>query len=234
MSLISLTKIALEVKAEIWLQISVPDNFLELVCPQYQQQLKQQFVEKELKSSSYSSTDLELVWQESWQKQLEISALKTGYKGFKIGESLLVNHQGELHLIKVIKIEINEAKPLLMQWQASGQIQSYNLYELRQLKVSKLRPLVHLSPNVVYQISEDQSYFQAWFGFKSKKLASSWLRPIRREIGSLSHLKSAASSELIRTGKKYEYSVEKFKHKSLKKRLAVLNNLAQLDLERLP
>jgi len=230
LSLLPLSKIELKIIARVWLDISTPSNFLELVSPQYQESLKQQFIEEKLIFKSYNLENLTEIWELVWQEQINLSALKDGYKGFKLSDNLVYNQE----IGTVINLNLNSPKPFMIQWQLSNQIIAYNLYELRQLKVSKILPLIRLSSHVVYQISEDQSLFKVWIGFKSKKLASLWLRQIKQQIGKLSQLIFCHSPELIHTGKKYEYLVEDFKHKTISKRLEILIKIAETNLDQFP
>jgi hypothetical protein len=108
------------------------------------------------------------------------------------------------------------------------------LTELKGLGIARIEPLVKLSPNVAYQISEDGSYFTAWIGFRTKALAKAWLIPVKKLVGHLSNLIDCQISELQHTGYKYEYAVECPRHKTLNKRLEALAKVAELDLERTP
>jgi hypothetical protein len=108
------------------------------------------------------------------------------------------------------------------------------LTELKGLGIARIEPIVKLSPNVAYQISEDGSYFTAWIGFRTKALAKAWLIPVKKLVGHLSNLIDCQISELQHTGYKYEYAVECPRHKTLNKRLEALAKVAELDLERTP
>ncbi|MEZ2339536.1 hypothetical protein [Microcoleus sp.] len=88
--------------------------------------------------------------------------------------------------------------------------------------------------NVAYQVSEDGSYFKAWLGFRTKALAKAWLIVIKKLVGRLSYLIDCQIPELQHTGSKYEYVVETPRHKTLKKRLEALREVAELDLEKMP
>lgn len=133
----------------------------------------------------------------------------------------------------VITLNVENPRPFQIQWN-SGELQSYSLTELKGLSIARIEPLVKLSPNVAYQISEDGSYFRAWIGFRTKALAKAWLIPVKKLVGNLSNLIDCQISELQHTGSKYEYAVECPRHKTLNKRLEALAKVAELDLERMP
>jgi hypothetical protein len=84
-------------------------------------------------------------------------------------------------------LNVEEPRPFHIQWN-SGELLSYSLTELKGLGIARIKPLVKLSPNVAYQISEDGSYFTAWIGFRTKALAKAWLIPVKKLVGHLSNL----------------------------------------------
>jgi hypothetical protein len=134
---------------------------------------------------------------------------------------------------RVQHLNVEEPRPFHIQWN-SGELLSYSLTELKSLGITHIPTLIKLSPNVAYQVSEDGSYFKAWIGFRTKALAKIWLIPIKKLVGRLSYLIDCQSPELQHTGSKYEYVVEIPRHKTLKKRLEALLEVAELDLEKMP
>jgi hypothetical protein len=134
---------------------------------------------------------------------------------------------------RVQHLNVEEPRPFHIQWN-SGELLSYSLTELKSLGITHIPTLIKLSPNVAYQVSEDGSYFKAWIGFRTKALAKIWLIPIKKLVGRLSYLIDCQSPELQHTGSKYEYVVEIPRHKTLKKRLEALWEVAELDLEKMP
>ncbi len=110
--------------------------------------------------------------------------------------------------------------------------------------------LVKLSDRVVYEINSDyasasqtkrdkyptdRELLKAYIGFRTKKLAKAWLKPLKQIVGKLSNLKDCRREEerhLLE--KKWQYSVEKFRHKKISRRLQDLEIIARIDLEKLP
>jgi hypothetical protein len=134
----------------------------------------------------------------------------------------------------VQRLNVEEPRPFHIHWN-SGEILSYSLTELKGLGIARIEPLVKLSPNVAYQISEDGFYFRAWIGFRTKALAKAWLIPVKKLVGNLSNLIDCQIPDIQHTGSKYEYAVECPRHKTLKKRLESLAKVAELvELERMP
>ena len=229
-SYLSVTDIT--IRAKTHLALEVPDNFLEFAMPIQKQQLKEKLAQQ-LSEESYELLDLDIAWEEAWKQQLENLAKKQGFYGFREGNCVLQHREGVQRMGTVQRLNVEEPRPFHIHWN-SGEILSYSLTELKCLGIARIEPIVKLSPNVAYQISEDGSYFTAWIGFRSKALAKAWLIPVKKLVGHLSNLIDCQISELQHTGYKYEYAVECPRHKTLNKRLEALGKVAELDLEKMP
>ncbi|MEG4070992.1 hypothetical protein QUA42_27350 [Microcoleus sp. Pol11C2] len=228
----SLSVADLKIRAKTYLALEVPDNFLEFVIPVQKQQLKEK-IAQQLSEENYELLDFDIAWEEAWKQQLENLTKKQGFYGFREGYCILQHREGVQRMGTVITLNVENPRPFQIQWN-SGELQSYSLTELKGLSIARIEPLVKLSPNVAYQISEDGSYFRAWIGFRTKALAKAWLIPVKKLVGNLSNLIDCQISELQHTGSKYEYAVECPRHKTLNKRLEALAKVAELDLERTP
>jgi hypothetical protein len=222
----------LRIRAKTHLALEVPDNFLEFVIPVQKQQLKEKLA-RQLSEENYELLDFDIAWEEAWKQQLENLTKKQGFYGFREGDCILQHREGVQRMGRVQHLNVEEPRPFQIQWN-SGELQSYSLRELKGLGIARIEPIVKLSPNVAYQISEDGSYFTAWIGFRTKALAKAWLIPVKKLVGHLSNLIDCQISELQHTGYKYEYAVECPRHKTLNKRLEALAKVAELDLERTP
>jgi hypothetical protein len=229
-SYLSVTDI--RIRAKTHLALEVPDNFLEFAMPIYKQQLKEK-ITQQLSEENYQLLDFDIAWEEAWKQQLENLTKKQGFYGFREGDCILQHREGVQRMGRVQHLNVEEPRPFHIQWN-SGELLSYSLTELKGLGIARIEPLVKLSPNVAYQISEDGSYFTAWIGFRTKALAKAWLIPVKKLVGNLSNLIDCQISELQYTGYKYEYAVECPRHKTLNKRLEALGKVAELDLEKMP
>ena len=222
----------LRIRAKTHLALEVSDNFLEFAMPLQKQQLKEKLA-RQLSEENYELLDFDIAWEEAWKQQLENLAKKQGFYGFREGDGILQHREGVQRMGRVQHLNVEEPRPFQIQWN-SGELLSYSLTELKGLGIARIEPLVKLSPNVAYQISEDGSYFTAWIGFRTKALAKAWLIPVKKLVGHLSNLIDCQISELQHTGYKYEYAVECPRHKTLNKRLEALGKVAELDLEKMP
>ncbi|MEG4202788.1 hypothetical protein QUA20_02490 [Microcoleus sp. Pol7_A1] len=222
----------LKIRAKTHLFFEVPDNLLEIVLPIQKQQIKEKLT-KQLSTESYHILDFDIAWEEAWQYCLKHLAKKHGWSGFREGDCLEQRRNQVEQRGIVISLNIQALRPFQIQWD-SGEIQSYSLTELKSLGITHIPTLIKLSPNVAYQVSEDGSYFKAWLGFRTKALAKAWLIVIKKLVGRLSYLIDCQIPELQHTGSKYEYVVETPRHKTLKKRLEALREVAELDLEKMP
>jgi hypothetical protein len=200
--------------------------------PIQKQQLKEKLA-RQLNEETYELLDFDIAWEEAWKQQLENLAKKQGFYGFREKDCILQYRKGVQRMGTVQRLNVEEPRPFQIQWN-NGEIQSYSLTELKGLGIARIEPLVKLSPNVAYLLSEDGSYFTAWIGFRTKALAKAWLIPVKKLVGHLSNLIDCQISEFQHTGAKYEYAVKCPRHKTLNKRLEALRKVAELDLERMP
>src|SRR4028119_2193237 len=210
----------LRIRAKTHLALEVPDNFLEFAMPLQKQQLKEKLA-RQLSEENYELLDFDIAWEEAWKQQLENLTKKQGFYGFREGDCILQHREGVQRMGRVQHLNVEEPRPFYIQWN-SGELLSYSLTELKGLGIARIEPLVKLSPNVAYQISEDGSYLQAWIGFRTKALAKAWLIPVKKLVGNLSNLIDCQIPDIQHTGSKYEYAVECPRHKTLKKRLETL------------
>ena len=222
----------LRIRAKTYLALEVTDNFLKFVIPVQKQQLKEK-IAQQLSEENYEILDFDIAWEEAWMQQLENLAKKQGFYGFREGDCILQHREGFQRMGKVQRLNVEEPRPFQILWN-SGEIQCYSLRELKTLGIARIEPIVKLSPNVAYQISEDGSYFTAWIGFRTKALAKAWLIPVKKLVGNLSNLIECQIYELQHTGSKYEYAVECPRQKTLNKRFEALEKVIKLDLERMP
>jgi hypothetical protein len=183
-SYLSVTDIRIIAKTHLALE--VPDHFLEFVIPVQKQQLKEK-IAQELSEENYQLLDFDIAWEEAWKQQLENLTKKQGFYGFREGDCILQQREGVQRMGRVQHLNVEEPRPFHIQWN-SGELLSYSLTELKGLGIARIEPLVKLSPNVAYQISEDGSYFTAWIGFRTKALAKAWLIPVKKLVGQLEQL----------------------------------------------
>jgi hypothetical protein len=120
-----------------------------------------------------------------------------------------------------------------LEWD-DGKRSCFSVLEMKALSISPV-DIVYLSDNIVYEISGDRSYLKAYIGFRTKKLAKAWLKIIKKIVGRLSNLKDyrAVKSNYL-SESKWQYQVEQFRYKSMKRRLQSLETVSQLNLEKMP
>ncbi|WP_013334874.1 hypothetical protein [Gloeothece verrucosa] len=227
-----------DLKARIaWeLRLLTPDNFLEQLKaqfqnPNYQQKFKSSVKQsKSLENQDYSDEEFERLWEEVWQANIKDAKRFNSFQGFKIDDRLVQTLEDtQLRKGKIIDFDLaaEASKPLVVQWQDSTVVH-YNLYDLISQGISRWAQ-VDLSAQVVYQMSESKKFFRVFIGFKSQKAAKTWLPELKSKLGRLSHLVELPETEKP-TPHKYHYQVEKFKYKTEKKILEVLNEIAQQKL----
>ncbi|MEQ8387048.1 MAG: hypothetical protein RH949_32295 [Coleofasciculus sp. A1-SPW-01] len=225
----SLSPSDLRIRCKLWLSLSAAINLLEIVYinPDYQDELKLRLIDKLNQSEwgkEYTICDLNAAWGQAWQQHLDQLMNSQGLYGLKPGD--LVIKEGWKSPGTVVSVNFNFSKSFTIQ--CHDTTKSYNRGELSKVET------VSLSANVVYQLAEDKGYFQVGIGFRTKALAKAWLKPIKRLVGRLSNLQRIDCPDYGLTGKKWEYSVERPRHKTLSKRLEYLNKVADLNLEELP
>jgi hypothetical protein len=228
-----LSLIDLKIKAEIWLSLYAPSQFLEIITSAWQQQLKQQFSSQ--LEQRYCQEDLDIAWELSWSSFLDRRVMEEGLYGLKKGSRVLRKIEPNIELFGIVRsIQIDSLRPFQIAWE-NGTSFNYNFLELQSLKITRLCPLTQLSPNVTYQINDDGSYFKAYIAFRSKALANAWLKPIKAIVGRLGHLHKYELEQLRHIpDRPWEYEVEKPKYKTLAKNLEAIQKVAQLDLDSMP
>ena len=226
-----LTKQELKYKAEIWLLLEFNCLVLNNLTPAIEQQLKQRWLQN--LDRPFNPDDLDTAWQIAFSNFLQTQAEKVGLYGLKIGTKLLkptVDNQFVFGHIS--EIDFYQSS-FLLQWDDGEKI-SLSYLEMKALSISIVN-LVQLSDNVAYKISSDRKLLKAYIGFRTKKLAKAWLKPLKQIVGKLSNLKDCRREEERRfLEKKWQYFVEKFRHKKISRRLQDLETIARLDLEKLP
>lgn len=226
-----LTLLELKTRLRVHLALAMPDN-LELITTAKKQQIFQE-LRCLLAEERYDDFNLDAAREEIWQQQLKSLAQERGFHGIYLGARIL-RRQSEIEIFgRIVELNIELSRPFQIQWD-SGEVQIYSLTELRCLGITQIEPIAKLSPNVAYQVSEDGSYFKAWIGFRTKALAKAWWRSIKKQVGYLSHLQDCYTPELRHTDKRYEYGVEKYRQKTLAKRIEALQKVAELNLEQMP
>jgi hypothetical protein len=106
-------------------------------------------------------SDFDIAWEEAWKHCIENLVKKQGWNGFREGTRLLQQREGTQRMGTIISLKIEVLRPIKIYWD-NVEIQNYTLTELKCLGVTRIEPIVKLSPNVAYQISENWFYFRAW------------------------------------------------------------------------
>lgn len=221
----------LKAKAKVWLFLHTPHSFLEIINTAWKKQLETQFI-FQLKER-YEKKDLEIAWEIAWNEYLETLTYQEGLFGFHVGVKVIDLHTSQV-VGEVTAIHWQHSRPINI-IRVTGKTLSYSITELRSLDIIPMPPLMQLSGNVAYQMSADGRYYQVFIGFRTKKLAQAWLKPLKKRIGRLSSLHRYEWEELRHLpNKEWEYSLLTPKHKTLKKRREVLQKLVELNLEKLP
>lgn len=229
----NLSLIVLKSKVKLYLGMAkaVNEN-LECLTVMKKQQLFEELV-LELAGERYDTEELNEVWSAVWAEQITNLAKEQGLYNFKLGERVFRQREGIEIWGTIVGLNVELIRPFLIEWE-QGEVQNYSLIELKCLGITPLKPVIKLSPNVAYQISEDGRYFKAWIGFRTKGLAKAWWRIINKQVGYLSYWRECFSAELKHTDKRYECVVEKFRQKTVAKRLSTLQRLAEINLEEMP
>lgn len=216
-----------------WLKLTTDDNFLVQLKDNptsIETSLKAQSKLSEyLKPDIYDEADFEAAWTKSWQNHITECKKYQGFFGYKLEEHL-VKPDGEKGQIIDIDISPECLNPIGVKW--CSEETYYSVIELKTQKISELI-FLQLENHVYYEKGKTNDYFRAFIGFKSKKLAQEWLRPIKKKIGELSHLKEFIEAEKP-TDDKYHYQLEKAKHKRIERRIKNLEIVASWDLSQSP
>ena len=242
-----LSRQELQLKAELWLTLNFNSILLNGLTPAIEQRLKHQYSQS--LQQPFVSSDLDLAWSVAFEQYLKEQARKIGLFGLKVATKMLW-HAEERSLLDAVAYGGNpqdraaslfgrvtdidyRQQSFSLQWDNARQ-SSLSILEMKALAISAVS-FIHLSDNVSYEVSCDCSYLNAYIGFRTKKLAKAWLRTIKRIVGRLSNLKDyrvTKSDSQLET--KWEYRVEQFRCKSMKKRLQSLEIVSQLNLDKMP
>ncbi len=220
----------LQLKAELWLALNFNSILLNGLTPAIEQRVKHQYSQS--LQQPFVSSDLDLAWSVAFEQYLKEQARKTGLFGLKVATKMLWHAEEQFLFGRVTDIDYRQ-QSFSLQWDNARQ-SSLSILEMKALAISAVS-FIHLSDNVAYEISGDCSYLNAYIGFRTKKLAKAWLRTIKRIVGRLSNLKDyrvTKSDSQLET--KWEYRVEQFRCKSIKKRLQSLEIVSQLNLDKMP
>lgn len=221
----------LQYKAEIWLALNFHPIMLAGLTPAIEQKLKHQLSQS--LQQPFTSTNLDFAWPVALDRYFQSQARKVGLYGLRIGTRMLW-HSLDRQLIFGHIADINyHQRRFSLEWD-DGKHSCFSVLEMKALSISSV-DIVYLSDNIVYEISGDRSYLKAYIGFRTKKLAKAWLRIIKKIVGRLSNLKDyrAVKSNYL-SESKWQYQVEQFRYKSMKRRLQSLETVSQLNLEKMP
>lgn len=221
----------LQYKAEIWLALNFHPIMLASLTPAIEQKLKHQLSQS--LQQPFTSTNLDFAWPVALNRYFQEQARRTGLHGLKVGTKMLWQCTDEqLMFGQVTDINYHQRR-FSLEWD-DGKTRSFSVLEMKALSISIVSS-VYLSDNVAYEISGDRSYLKAYIGFRTKKLAKAWLRIIKKIVGKLSNLKDYRRGESnYLSGTKWQYQVEQFRYKSMKRRLQSLETVSQLNLEKMP
>ncbi len=220
----------LQFKAELWLTLNFNSILLNGLTPAIEQRLKHQYLQS--LQQPFVSSDLDLAWSIAFEQYLKKQARKIGLFGLKVATKMLWHAEERSLFGQITDIDYRQ-QSFSLQWDNAKQ-SCLSILEMKALAISAVS-FVRLSDNVSYEVSGDCSYLNAYIGFRTKKLAKAWLRTIKRIVGRLSNLKDyrvTKSDSQLET--KWEYRVEQFRCKSMKKRLQSLEMVSQLNLDKMP
>lgn len=128
-------------------------------------------------------------------------------------------------------LDITPSQPtLIIEWE-SGEENAYRIEKLHENQISKIQ-LIKVSSHVSYEVSDDGKYYEAFIGFRTKKLARSWWRKLKKKLGWIGD-PIEASPDYNPTNLKYYCIASKPKQKTLKGRLKHLGVVSQWNLDQL-
>jgi hypothetical protein len=195
---------------------------------------------KKIESETDSTEDLEETWEEAYKWLIESKKEGEGIWNYRIGDRVIqwkeykayINGKEEIKYSysegKIKDIDIIPDNPgLIIKWE-SGEESAHDKKELEKSHISKIQ-LIHLSRDISYEVSEDEKYYKALIGFRTKKLAKSWLKKLKKELGWISDPK-ASSTEWNPTNSKYYCISSRPKQKTIKGRVKRLIRVSEWDL----
>ncbi|MFB2894970.1 hypothetical protein ACE1CI_18850 [Aerosakkonemataceae cyanobacterium BLCC-F50] len=177
---LSLIALKSQVKLHLTMANAVNDN-LSCLTAMKKHQLFEELV-SQLAGENYDTEELNEVWSAVWTEQIASLAKEQGLYNFKLGERVFRQREGLEIWGTIVGLNVELRRPFQIEWE-QGEVQNYSLIELKCLGIAPLKPVIKLSPNVAYQISEDGRYFKAWIGFRTKGLAKAWWRIIKKQVG---------------------------------------------------
>lgn len=194
-----------------------------------------------LGKQTHSKRDFESAWEEAYAELIESKKHTEGIWGYRIEDRVIQWEGIEVYIKdkqdvryeylhgKIKDLDLDPEKPgLIIEWE-SGETQAYERGELETKQISKIK-LIEISETTSYEVSEDGKYYKAFVGFKTKKLAKSWCKNLKRELGWISD-PVESSKEWSPTKSKYYCIASKPKQKTLKGRLKRLNKVSEWDLQ---
>lgn len=238
---VRLTPTDLKIRAYLWLSLnSQPELLMNVIAfSTTETHLIEGFKQsKYLEGEDYLIADLQTAWEQAYFQHFEERKRSEGLYGFKVGTRVVQSIPKSYVKPKkspydylfgfVVDLEPKAEKPALVHWDNVDSPTSYNQEEINLFSICPIEQ-VKISNQVCYQISTDEKFYRAFVGFSSKKVARSWWRHIKRELGYLSQLVELPPVENP-TGCKYNYIATDWQQKTLKARLRHLQIVASWDL----
>lgn len=189
------------------------------------------------------SEDFDAAWEKAYEELLFIAKRSVGIWNYRIGDRM-VYWEGYPAYIKgkyqiqykyvhgfIKDLDITPSQPtLIIEWE-SGEENAYRIEKLHENQISKIQ-LIKVSSHVSYEVSDDGKYYKSSIGFRTKKLARSWWRKLKKELGWIGD-PIEASPDYNPTNLKYYCIASKPKQKTLKGRLKHLGVVSQWNLDEL-
>lgn len=209
----------------------IPNNFLYQLRKSREnyENLLRQRLKTHLENQGRFPPKFDELWCRVWEQIVNDQKRFSVFQGLKIGDKVVQSSCDSLRFGKIVEFDLcPQNKPIIIEWN-NGDRKSFTLYEMLLFDVSRWFQ-IEISPQLVYQTSENRKFFRIFIGFKTKKAAKSWLRFLKNKLGRLSNLIIFPDEEKP-TLHKYHYQVEKLKYKTEKKILKVLEELASLKFD---
>ena len=192
-----------------------------------------------MKERDCSSSDFETAWEEAYEKLIESTKHSVGIWDYKIGDRVVYTQEYPAYIRgkyqtqydylhgRIKDLDVRPNKPtLIIEWE-SREEKACHIEELKSNPISKIN-LIKVSEAVSYEVSEDEKYYKAFIGFRTKKLAKSWWRKLKKELGWIGD-PIEATDQYNPTGWKYYCVSSKPKQKTLKGRLKHLETVSRWD-----